>query len=572
MSESDATTQGQDLPQTEGQLQDRIIGDAIGYTRGLVAVLDSLTEGFRRRGRELEEHKQRLAILQSERRAVLEERAGLEAQLRSLTSERDGLRTTLEERTRDVARLRQELATTRETQEANARELQQLQATLATATRQAEELREIVRRLERDNESKAQQIQRLGETHRELLQARESAGVAQDEQVVMRESLIRTEQLLDTARKQLFTSQQGMERLKTSLDEERTLTASLQEQLQSHRQDFSRLATLAQVFSMTLTEIAGIVGTPLEIAGGVLQPDRGADQLQGLLQAVRGQAGAVTESQKQIAHLNALVESSREILGTGDALPDRLGEIMAEHRALERQARESGIERQRLQDELTGSVARAEQAQEEAHRLSERVNALMAELDAERAAADRLPGVPAAVPEYRSDPAPPPTSPPVQTVEATPVAQPTPEEAPEIFTAPTKQPVAPPPETAAATRGEPLPPAPSGLSEPQGLSAPFWVECRIEGAGEDPSGLLRGQPSRINEVGLVVPFDTSLSAGRVLIVRVIRGGEEFSVRGSVVRAQRSKGTADGKTAGFDHLIRFHHSSFESSRRLKAFLA
>jgi hypothetical protein len=304
----------------------------------------------------------------------------------------------------------------------------------------------------------------------------------------------------------------------------------------------------------------------------VLQPDRGADQLQGLLQAVRGQAGAVTESQEQIASLNALVESSREILGTGDPLPDRLGEIMAEHRALERQARESGIERQRLQDELAGSVARAEQAQEEAHRLSERVNALMAELDAERAAADRLPGVPAAVPEYRSDPAPPPTSPPVQTVEAAPVAQPTLEEAPEIFTAPTEQPVAPPPETAAATRGEPLPPAPSGLSEPQGLSAPFWVECRIEGAGEDPSGLLRGQPSRINEVGLVVPFDTCLSAGRVVIVRVIRGGEEFSVRGSVVRAQRSKGTADGKTAGFDHLIRFHHSSFESSRRLKAFLA
>ncbi|MEK7206174.1 MAG: hypothetical protein AAB254_11780, partial [candidate division NC10 bacterium] len=325
-----------------------------------------------------------------------------------------------------------------------------------TATRQAEELREIVRRLERDNESKAQQIQRLGETHRELLQARESAAVAQDEQVVMRESLIRTEQLLDTARKQLFTSQQGMERLKTSLDEERTLTASLQEQLQSHRQDLSRLATLAQVFSMTLTEIAGIVGTPLEIAGGVLQPDRGADQLQGLLQAVRGQAGAVTESQKQIAHLNALVESSREILGTGDALPDRLGEIMAEHHALERQVQESGIERQRLQEELAGSVARAAQAQEEAHRLSERVNALMAELDAQRAAADRLRGAPAAVPEYRSDPAPPPTSPPAQTVETAPEGQPTLEEAPEIFTAPPEKPVAPPPETAAATPGEPL--------------------------------------------------------------------------------------------------------------------
>src|SRR3972149_6356651 len=113
MGEPAPPPQGKALPQAEGQLQDRIIGDAIGYTRGLVAVLDSLTEGFRRRGRELEEHKQRLAILQSERRPVLEERAGLEAQLRSLTPERDGLRTNLEERTREVATLRQELATTR---------------------------------------------------------------------------------------------------------------------------------------------------------------------------------------------------------------------------------------------------------------------------------------------------------------------------------------------------------------------------------------------------------------------------------------------------------------------------
>ena len=294
--------------------------------------------------------------------------------------------------------------------------------------------------------------------------------------------------------------------------------------------------------------------------------------LQGLLQAVRGQAEAVTASQEQIASLNALVESSREILGTRDALPDRLVQIMAERQDLERQVQESGIERQRLQAELAGSVARAEQAQGEAQRLSERVNWLMAELEAQRTSADRLRGAPTAVPEYPPDSATPPTSPPTQTAEAAPEGQSTAEEGPAIFAALSEQPMALPPETAAATRSRPLQPAPSDLGEPEAPSAGFWVECRIEGAGEDTSGLFRGQPSRINEVGLVVPFDTSLSAGRVLIVRLIRGREDFSVRGSVVRAQRSKGTAGGKTAGFDHLIRFHHSNLESSRRLKAFLA
>jgi septal ring factor EnvC (AmiA/AmiB activator) len=571
MSESDATTQGQSAPQTEDQLQDRIIADAIGYTRGLVSVLDSLTEGFRRRGRELEEHKQRLTILQSERRVVLEERAGLEAQLRSLTPERDGLRTNLEERTREVAELRQELATTRETLEANARELQQLQAALATATRQAEELRQIVRQLERDNESKAQQIQSLGETQRELLQARESASLAQDAQVMIRERLSNTEELLDTARKQLSTSQQEMQALKTTLDEERTLTAALQEQLLSHRQDLSRLATLAQVFSMALTDIAGIMGIPINLADAGQQPDVGAEQLQGILQAVRGQAGALTESQEQIANLNALVESSREILGTKDALPDRLSELMAERQALERQLQESGLERQRLQEELAGSVVRAEQAREEAHRLSDRVNWLTAELEAQRAAAGRLRGAPMAAPEYSSKPVIPLIFPPAQAAEAAPEGQPTVKTAPAICAATTEHPVLSLLETAPTIREEPLPPVSSELTEPAAPSAAYWVECRIEGASKDTSDLFRGQPSRINEVGVVVPFHTSLSAGRVLIVRIIRGREEFSVRGSVVRAQPSKGTGGRKTGGFDHLIRFHHSNLESSRRLKAFL-
>ena len=426
MSESDATKLGQDLSQTEDQWQDQVLGDAIGYTKGLVAVLDSLTQGFRRRGRELEEHKQRLAILQSERRAVLDERAGLETKLHSLATERDALRTDLEGRHRETERLRQELTAAREKLEANAREMQQLQTALATSTRQAEELpilqterralldqvarietdlqsltnerdllrtfledteqererlrqevgearatleantrelqkvqtalatstrqaeelREIVRRLERDNESKAQHLVRLGGMHRELLQTREAAALARDEHAVLRESLTRTEHLLDTARKQLFTSQQAIEPLKASLNQERTLTASLQEQLQSHRQDLSRLATVARTVSTILTEIAGLVGMPVDLAEGAQEPDRAAPQLQGLVQAVRGQTETATETRKEIAVLSSLVESIREILGTTEALPDRLSEVMAERQSLEGQLQEIGIERQ----------------------------------------------------------------------------------------------------------------------------------------------------------------------------------------------------------------------------------
>ncbi len=34
----------------EGPWNDKVLVDAIGYTKGLVAILDSLTDGFQRRG------------------------------------------------------------------------------------------------------------------------------------------------------------------------------------------------------------------------------------------------------------------------------------------------------------------------------------------------------------------------------------------------------------------------------------------------------------------------------------------------------------------------------------------
>jgi hypothetical protein len=132
---------------------------------------------------------------------------------------------------------------------------------------------------------------------------------------------------------------------------------------------------------------------------------------------------------------------------------------------------------------------------------------------------------------------------------------------PAIISSSAAPPAAPAPESGKVT----------GAGEPRGLSAVLSVECKVEGAGEDTLELLQGQPTRINEVGMVIGFTKCLPAGRVVMARLTRGGGDFSVAASVVRTQPSQGTAGGP-AGFDHLIRFEHPNLDSSRRLKEFLA
>ena len=149
VSESDAPDKDQQVPLAEGPWHDQILGDAIGYTKGLVAILDSLNEGFRRRVQELEEQRHRLSILQSERRAILEARAGLEGQIGSLTADRDTLLGKLGEREQELEKLRKSAALDQTALEARSREIPEVQVGKADPTRQVEELREVVRSLER---------------------------------------------------------------------------------------------------------------------------------------------------------------------------------------------------------------------------------------------------------------------------------------------------------------------------------------------------------------------------------------------------------------------------------------
>ncbi len=158
MSEPDANATKQEPSPSigEGAWQDKVLVDAVGYTKGLAAILDSLTDGFQRRGRELDDLRHRLTILQSERRSILDGRSSLDAQVSALTAERDELRSKLEERDRELETLRHEVAQGRTALEAHASQLEELRRGATDPVQQVEELREVVRTLER-------QLQRVGQ-------------------------------------------------------------------------------------------------------------------------------------------------------------------------------------------------------------------------------------------------------------------------------------------------------------------------------------------------------------------------------------------------------------------------
>lgn len=127
-------------PLTDEAWHDKVLTDAIGYTRGLVTLLDSLTEAFRRRGRDLAEGRQRLEILQGERRKILEERAAFEDRIRALGGERDRARGDLELRSRELDQARADLKRSQEAAHAQGREIESLRASLTEASRQAARL------------------------------------------------------------------------------------------------------------------------------------------------------------------------------------------------------------------------------------------------------------------------------------------------------------------------------------------------------------------------------------------------------------------------------------------------
>jgi septal ring factor EnvC (AmiA/AmiB activator) len=136
--EPDANANEQELRASPAQepWHDKVLVDAISYTKGLVALLDSLSGGFQRRGRELEDQRTRLGILQNERRTILEERSAFDARITALTAERDGLRTALEERERELDKLRRDVARGQATRRRRRAKSKPFRSGIAEPTRQ----------------------------------------------------------------------------------------------------------------------------------------------------------------------------------------------------------------------------------------------------------------------------------------------------------------------------------------------------------------------------------------------------------------------------------------------------
>ncbi len=381
MSESDPSGKGRPAPPSQGDWHDQVLGDAIGYTKGLVTLLDSLNEGLRRRGRELEEHRQRLAILQSERRAVLEERGGLEAEIRSLTADRDTLRTILEERNRDVEQLRHEMGRAQAELEVRAHKAHDLQVALADSAREVAELRETIRKLERDGEGHANQAARLAEMGRELLQVRESAAREQQDQAATRDRLAKTEHLLEAARRDFVASQQPMESLKVSFKAEvQSLTterdalrialedkgreierlrielARGQTELQTRSREMQALQATAADSSRQATDLREIVRELERERAGRQQATARLTELEGELPRVRESAVRANEEQiamrERLASTERLLETARRDLTRSqrliESLRASLDEERTRHAHLEGQVRSQGEDLSRL--------------------------------------------------------------------------------------------------------------------------------------------------------------------------------------------------------------------------------
>jgi uncharacterized coiled-coil DUF342 family protein len=577
--ESDATHNEPQSPPTEEAWRDKILGDAMGYTKGLVTVLDSLNEGFRRRGQEIEELRHRLTILQNERRTIQEQRSGFEAQLGALTAERDKLRSNLEERNREFDQLQQELSQSRAALEALAREIQEIQATAHDSTRQAEELREIVRDIER-----------------ERLRARESAAQAQQEQAGLRDSLARAERLLETAQRDLADSQVEVARLQGALRgqsdfstaDRKSLQLTLEErnrELERLRPELSQAQAGLEARTQEIQDLRAAAEEATrrekELHQKIRELERAKESdahqhttrlaaVEGLLQEVRESSA---QAQQEQAGLRDSLGRTEQLLESAQRdLADSQVEVARLRSSLEReQSRAKYLEdqmRSQWQDlpGLTTTVHTArgflrdiavivggplelvggeETAQEEVlwAELVQRVRLqfeTVAQAQEELGTLRRLAepareeqGTKESLSERLRKGA----------VEATTKLQ-------------AEEALHP---AAADTERIPLPlKAPSTSqkgSKHRDSLAGMLVECVLEGSGGQTTRILRGEMTRLNPMGLMGVFNERLPEGRRVVIRLTRGEEVLSCHGRVLRV-RPSATVSGGAAVFDHLIRF----------------
>jgi hypothetical protein len=484
----------------EGPWNDKVLVDAVGCTKGLVAILDSLTDGFQHRGREIEEQRHRLAILQSERRAILEGRAEFEAEIAGLTAERDRLRGEMEARDRELERLRQETAQGQVALDARLEEIRDLQVRVAEPVRQTEELREIVRDLQRERESLTHRQAILeAELEEERRQARETAARATQAQTALREDLTDAENILAGLRKDLASAQGLTASLRRTAEEERSRSGLSQEQLRFQAVEVARLAAAIQGAQTLLGELDDAL-------------------------CVEGSEDAAHLGRESLAMLQPVVEGLRSVLGPADRAAIQLPRSSADHAAVRQRARQIADRWRQLMQDRVDSAQRERQLRDENDRLS-------AELAATNGAWDAR----------REDPR----------------STPTRDRRPPAGEAVAPQGVGEKTLRRDDAGGQEVatPAAPPRAPKRRTALSGMTVECTLEASGGEAARILRGQIVSINTMGLMGAFEEPFPEDRRVAVRFIRGGEEFMFPGRIVRVQQSVATPDAPPV-FNHLIRF----------------
>jgi hypothetical protein len=511
----------------EGLWNDKVLVDAIGYTKGLASILDSLTDGFQRRGREIEEQRHRLAILQSERRAILEGRSEFEAQIGTLTAERDRLRAEMEGRDRELERLRQEAAQGQVALDARLGEIRELQVRVAEPARQAEELREIVRGLQRERESLTHRQAILeAELEEERRQARETAVRATQAQTALREDLADAENILAGLRKDTASAQGLTVSLRRTAEEERSRTGLLQEQLRFQTVEVARLTVAIQGAQTLLGELDEALGGDLGASHPGREPGTQRREWSELAEHVEGSEDAANLSREALTMLRPVFEGLWSILGPADGAAIQLPRSAADQAPIRQRAQQIADRWRQLLRERAESTQRERQLRAENQRLSAELAAMNDRRDARRDDPGSTPTRDRRAPAGEA------------------VALHGAGEKVLLRGAGGKEAAAP------AT-----PAAPQRAPKRRTALSGMTVECTLETSGGEAACTLRGQIVSINTMGLMGAFEEQFPEDGRVAVRFVRGGEEFMFPGRILRVQRSATTPDAPPV-FNHLIRF----------------
>jgi DNA repair exonuclease SbcCD ATPase subunit len=396
-------------PVTEEAWHDKALADAIAYTRSLVTLLDSLTEAFRRRGRELAEVRARLEILQGERRKIIEERAVLEERFLTLDGERDRARADLERRGRDLDQAHAELKRVHEATQAHGQEIESLRASLAESSRQAERLEHVeqeqrrllaertaleeqlraqateydgLRTAVRERDAELEQLRaesartqgQLGVQAEEVRSLQAAVASASRQAEELREIVRGLERERDTTARRhaarVAEADQARERAGDEARAAREALAQAGQQLETARRDVATLQARVEALRVTseterLTLTAERDAARRELEERQQAFAAGQEELTHSQQALAAEGETLRERDDRLAELGRLTDELegriRSVEAEGEAAGSELARLSAEAAALSAARADAVRELAQVRDELAESTLRAKE-------------------------------------------------------------------------------------------------------------------------------------------------------------------------------------------------------------------